>query len=1272
MPVLQIRVRREDVAFCVNVLVDNCATLSTVSDELVRKLGAVRYSCPSKLIETLGGNPSFTLKERVVIRVEHVSGQFHSVCPFYIIPKAVLPRVRVPSSHYHQLAKERGLQIATPTSPDGAVRVDMLLGNDYFVELFMTMPPEAHLLSNTVAAISTKLGWMLSGRQAEGELASRAIICASQSVEHRCEACRDTRALYSDPISDGGDEGDAIGEEWAARYEASIQYDEGSLRYIARLPWLGKERPLCNYHSAMVQCKAMTRGLESDGSFEAYDEVMRTLISEGSAEEVVDLDTRDGYYVPHRPVYKAGSTTKIRPVFNASSRPRKNEASLNDCIFVGSWSQTKLLDILVRWRLHRYTILSDLKKAFLQIRVHPEDRKYLRFLWYKNGRLRTYQMTSVLFGATSSPYMLHAAVNRVAADHAAPAARDLANILYMDDAAFCASSIQELVEKVVAAQDALRKGSFDLHKWAAPKWIRDTWPKELALEFVETEVHKVLGVPWDLETDTVPIELPDLRIDQTTRRTLASVFARAFDPMGLLGPVLARIRIFMRRICEYSIEWDKPLSEDLVAEAQLLINDLQHIVHVRVPRVCVHCKYEVWVFADASGLAYGMCLYIYNQDQSHGILLLSRGRLCNPLRTIPQLELCAAVLAAETYVAMRSEFAPDAPVRMFSDSTITLSRIAGGTNQHEPFVRNRLNRIKELDEEGTLNWFHVPTKLNPADLVSRGVAAKNLHQNELWFRGPRREDLDLDRARATVLLIHLTGARAKELYRQSANTPFKHLQTIFTTFLDFVERRYGLVSRLNEGKKRPVTPGQLATIRIWQLVQSATLSAEIEAVRAGRALPSKSPLVSREFTRCFIDEWGLLRVDRRLSESELTFAITAPIIVRDHQLVRSFVEIIHSQRLLHAGEPGTAAYLSRTILIIGGSTIIRAVLKKCARCLRRDGAAYNPIMAPLPEGRVTGGRAFRTCGIDIFGPIYDRPLPIGRLQRKRSKGQRQKYYGLLFVCAASRAVHLELLSSRHATSVNNALIRFFKRRGMPHRIYSDNELAFKKNGELLNLHQTIRAASKRRGEYEGIRWTFNPPGVPWWGGFYERLVGTVKRALFGFKPQRIYSYDELHTMLTVAEALVNTRPLVKRSAREPSITPAHLVLGHAHLLAPAFELERDGGPEDALLSFAGLSRKLNVFWRNWSISYLLSLRRHHQGRLREPKSGELVIVQQTGIPRGDWPIGVIKSVDEGRDGVGRMATVTLLDGQSEVRRVAQHLVPLEAQADWEPPRESSN
>ena len=92
--------------------------------------------------------------------------------------------------------------------------------------------------------------------------------------------------------------------------------------------------------------------------------------------------------------------------------------------------------------------------------------------------------------------------------------------------------------------------------------------------------------------------------------------------------------------------------------------------------------------------------------------------------------------------------------------------------------------------------------------------------------------------------------------------------------------------------------------------------------------------------------------------------------------------------------------------------------------------------APLPSFRTKKTLPFVHVGIDFAGPIMVRANITSR------SNAQVKAYICLFLCATSRAVHLELTLDLNTDTFINAFKRFVARRGTPTLIYSDNGTTF--------------------------------------------------------------------------------------------------------------------------------------------------------------------------------------------------------------------------------------
>ena len=171
--------------------------------------------------------------------------------------------------------------------------------------------------------------------------------------------------------------------------------------------------------------------------------------------------------------------------------------------------------------------------------------------------------------------------------------------------------------------------------------------------------HKVLGVRWDTTDDSLTLDVTDVAIaakDLTpTRRNVVSVVGRFYDPMGVLSPVVIQFKIF-QQLCESRVEWDQPISGELLSKWQSLVSMLESGPQISIPRCFLYGvaeeveSYKLHGFCDASKGAYAAVIYLVIKTSagSHVKFVASKARV-SPIsgQTIPRLELLSALLLAK-------------------------------------------------------------------------------------------------------------------------------------------------------------------------------------------------------------------------------------------------------------------------------------------------------------------------------------------------------------------------------------------------------------------------------------------------------------------------------------------------------------------------------------------------------------------------------------------------------------------------------------------------
>ena len=290
-------------------------------------------------------------------------------------------------------------------------------------------------------------------------------------------------------------------------------------------------------------------------------------------------------------------------------------------------------------------------------------------------------------------------------------------------------------------------------------------------------------------------------------------------------------------------------------------------------------------------------------------------------------------------------------------------------------------------------------------------------------------------------------------------------------------------------------------------------------------------------------------------------------------------------------------------------------------------------MSDLPLDRIEPSKPpFTNIGIDYFGPFE---VKVGRSYPKR--------YGVMITCLVTRAVHLEVAHSLTTDAILAAFTRFVARRGHPNVLNSDNgtniasgEKEIRKMLQAFNQEQIHSQMTQRQ-----ITWHFLPPHASHMAGAWERLIGSTKRILHTLAGQQKLNDEALLTFFAEAERIMNDRPLT--SSDEPglhALTSAMLLTarGDVHSLPPGLFDKHDPITRRWWKQAQYLA---DVFWRRWINEYLPALQRRSKWTKPTPnlKLNDLVLIANENTPRGDWPLGLVQSVNTSNDGLVRSAVI---------------------------------
>ncbi|MCP3663650.1 MAG: DDE-type integrase/transposase/recombinase, partial [Gammaproteobacteria bacterium] len=765
-------------------------------------------------------------------------------------------------------------------------------------------------------------------------------------------------------------------------------------------------------------------------------------------------------------------------------------------------------------------------------------------------------------------------------------------------------------------------------------------------------------------------------------------------------------KLFQQSLWDRKIAWDESIGEQSIQEWKNINIKFIEAPSVKIPRYIGYTDntpLELMIFTDASAKAYGAVVYARIQltDGTFSTsLLFSKLRLApkiidkkkeKKVISIPRLELIGVWTGIKMKTFVKSQLqVPITRIILWTDSECVLH----WRNSSKPlagFVENRLKEISAQSEDTSFRY--IPTKENPADFLTRGLTVDEIKDNSLWSGGPSwMSQAEEEWPPYTFPKIsEEVSEKVQSEMKKKSSVAFSSIQILSPGILSEIdEKRFSTLTQLLRvtvmvmrscnrflQRKPSLLPSSVSDGAIWWKWRKSTACLGKELITTQEMKLAKQMWVYHIQRKAYpdvfealetkeennmvsqlgltLDKSGLIRSNGRLFFHYSSEDWEPPnLLPRGEYFTQLVIQDIHD-RLIHPGINHTLAEVRKEYWIPHGRAEVRHVLSQCATCRRWKGGPFRlPRMPNLPKERVSRSSPFQYVGLDYLGPFI--------VRKPNEHQETQKVWICLFTCMAIRAVHLELVWDLTSEQFLLCLKRFISRRGKPDRITSDNFSSYKlvqstidkvwsqiqKDPEILNY------VSQR-----GIEWNFITELSPWQGGFYERLVGSVKSSLRKSIGKRILKYTNLETLIVEVEAIVNSRPLTYQSD-EPHVVlcPSSFLIFQRKSGIPSPDIDPND-PDfqpclpDSVDKLSNYWKKqmeqIERFWIMWEKEYLQSLRErpqvdHRNLRIQvfqSPSIGEVVLVKDADMPRGAWKMGRIVELNISNDGEIRSAKVKL-------------------------------
>ena len=1269
-------------------LIDPCSAYSFVKASLLRRLG-INYSKSLYLeVCTFGTTDTHTVRSgEVRLTLTNMTRTFERTMNFRVTPHITSSdMVTSPSPDVVSAILPHKYSYADPEIfQDNKSSIDLLIGNSY---QFVVYTGETKSIPFGLYLRKSYFGWIPTGEviDPKGSMhPSPALLCQpSNSVlpiskpnsDYLLDQLLD-RLWSLEALGIKSSELDETDDFVLERFRETVRFEDN--RYVVRWPWK-QDNP--HIPSNFRMCMAQLRSSLQRNSHERLLAIHKLIIEQFNS-GIIELAPKETphliHYLPHRAIMQKG---KIRNVYNASAKT-KSGRSLNDLLHRGPLLLQNLIGLLINFRLYPIALLADIEKAFLQIVLNLLDRDVVRFLWVKDinslpegDNLVVYRFTRVIFGAISSPFLLHMVLQELFSTPPCNKWHEfLKKHFYVDNLIASVPTVHNAIDLYNSSTQKMSSASFNLRDWHSnsEEFLRAC---NLPLLPEVTQPISALGLNWDPKADFLCVKLDameDFNPHKVTKRIALKFYASIYDPLGLLSPCSLKLKLFIQDCWKNQFNWDSLLPPHFIARWVKLYKECLNLPDIRIPRrywefiptddgnVILH------IFCDSSKDAYACCAYLSFIDETsllrHATLMFSKVRVAPTLTkqkdttnsdeqkiknvSVPRLELMAVVICKMSATFIKSMcYATITRIILWTDATTILQWLNSPTVQ-PIFVQNRLNEIRRCPN---LTIRHVPTDCNPADIASRGSTPSNLGSNQLWWHGPTwlcRENCwpatpnttEIFRTPALVAGSYkYSGVLSDELEKRfSLIDSHKHIIPVWDRYIHlfWCLNRYLQIKIYNHlgpnTDHNYAAQPQLSQLEEFEAAETLLIKELQRKYFMKEIAMLKKSLQPNVHLDLFLDKNGIVRCKGRLQYSPLKWDTIHPILLpRNSAITRALINDLHV-KFHHIGVSHILSKLRERFWIMKGRTIVKSVLYKCVVCRRWEGGSFRlPPLPPLPTVRVDAVAPFEHTGVDYLGPVMV-------LENSYST----KMYIALFTCLVTRAIHLELARDMSADEFLQCLIRFTCRRGTPKFLISDNAPNFTfvsnlvgKKGEISDFRINHHLVSNR------IHWKFIPQYAPWHGGAYERLVGVVKNSLKKSFGNRYMSYNVLYTGLCQIEDTVNSRPLTYVPDEVISIlTPNHFIRPgtgvNANMRLEVSE-KRSSTNKELLASYKALNGAISTFWDAFRSSYLTSLRERHTSIHKPtkgavcfmPKLGDTVLIKEPHAPRADWKIGTIEWLDK--------------------------------------------
>lgn len=1090
-------------------------------------------------------------------------------------------------------------------------------------------------------------------------------------------------------------------------------------RLIMPLPWnsLCKDRLGQNYNLSRKILMSNFKKLNRDNRIQLYDDVFREQENMGIIERIDNVaeyikSNPDCSFLPHMGVFKMNrETTKVRIVYLSNLCEKKgNHVSHNSALLPGPCLNTKLSTSLLLSRFDKYILIFDIAKAFLGIQLPANDQNKLLCLWFRSVKdgdfsIIAFKNLRLSFGLRPSPTILMLALYRmllldIEGDDAETIElkKLIYSHMYMDNGMVSANDSERLKSYYERLPAIFGNYQFQLQQFATND-MKLQADIDVDMEKSADETVKFFGMEWNRKNDTFapyPIQLDETA---NSKRKILSSLNSIYDLLNVYGPILNRAKLFFQKLQRLkALDWDTEIDSEAKNEWKKICRQANNTPSMSVPRFIGNrdSSYALVAFSDASISIYGVVVYLVEKITGNVSFILAKNRVINDKlsnKSIPTLECQGVTYAAEvitnTYEDLTSE-KNMLPIKIedliiYTDSMVTLAWIRAYFITHEKmqkrsvYIMNRLKLIQEYCNKCPITFRYVEGRENPADFISRPISYFKLRGTN-YLTGPRflrsmdsQPDIQVKIPNAdhdceeTSLLMTSTSEMEKD--RQLINlenySSLVKVANIYAKVMKFITILKEKVQRKKGLKNSEVS--NFHTLGLNKIISSDQKRCfpDIYEFFQKRSVPVKNTPNLILQMNLYIDDNDMIRVKGKLKSNH-------PILLSDKSYLSNLIIMDIHKKCMHAGVFTTLREIRKKFWLLKGFVTVKKKLKECITCKKLNERPIHLNQSDYREFRFDPPAIpFSSVFIDYIGPV-----------NVRVNQKIQKMWILIVTCLWSRAISLELLFSADTDEFLRGIQMHIHKYGLFKSCLSDL------GSQLVAGSSIVTECLKKEKSFfdeNNINIpTFQqyPKGNSKLGSLVENCVKQTKHLIIKSIGKVILTYQEFQLLICKTTSIINRRPIAFKQALQESvergngldpITPEMLIYGRDRPtmdVIPALDVvstdDPDFEPKEIRKTYEKLKQvncKLSELYQTEFLGQLMyqsvDKKDNYKPVLhKKMEVGDIVLLVEQNMKRSNYPLGIVKSVEE--NSLGEVTAAKIFKGRTReiVYRHATSLILL--------------